>query len=209
MTRWYTIKGGGMTVQVQRGEEPPSVTDGYGGWEVIARPHRVGYTHWAGHNPYRMKIPALFDGWLEGRSVEEEIKKLNAMALPGESGEPPVVDIIGATPLQGVLSWVIESLDWGTNVIWSEHTRDHPAYRRRQDVVINLLQYKSAVGIKKKPVGGRPQGKKPFYIVKKGDTLRKISAKMYGSQKWWRDIAKANKIRDPKKLKRGRKLRIP
>ena len=48
-----------------------------------------------------------------------------------------------------------------------------------------------------------------YYIVKKGDTLRKLANRYYGEPNEWRRIAKANKIKDPTKLKVGRKLRTP
>lgn len=209
--RWYTFNGGGDTVVVQRGEEPPTITDGYGGWEVLERPRRTGYVQWKGISPYRMKLACLIDGWREEKGVERVIERLSAMALPVEGGEPPIVDVIGATPLPEVRRWVIESLEWGTNVIWSEHTGDHPAYRRRQDVVVNLLQHVEAESLPrgKNVGGGRPPRKIKTWKWRKGDTLRKVSVKAYGNQKYWSVIAKANQIRDPKKIKIGRVLKIP
>lgn len=48
-----------------------------------------------------------------------------------------------------------------------------------------------------------------YYTTKKGDTLWAISLKFYGTGTKWQKIADANKIRDPKKLPIGKKLRIP
>lgn len=42
-----------------------------------------------------------------------------------------------------------------------------------------------------------------------GDTLSAIAIKYYGSHTRWREIASANKITDPRKLKVGQKLVIP
>lgn len=47
------------------------------------------------------------------------------------------------------------------------------------------------------------------YVVKKGDTLWKIADKFYGDGNKWKKIADANKIKDPRKLGVGKKLRIP
>ena len=102
-------------------------------------------------------------------------------------------------------------MDWGTNVIWGFDKHGVPV-RFRQDVVVNLIQFiaPEALGAaKKKKSGGRPRPKHRFHYVKRGETLRSIAAKEYGNQKWWRDIAKANNIRDPKKLRVGQKLRLP
>lgn len=59
--------------------------------------------------------------------------------------------------------------------------------------------------------GGKGGDKLKFYIVKKGDTLQSIAAmkRVYGDASKWRKLADANKIRDPKKLKVGTRLRIP
>lgn len=46
-------------------------------------------------------------------------------------------------------------------------------------------------------------------IVKKGDTLESIAAEVYGDSKKWRRIAKANNIRNPRKIKPGVELAIP
>jgi nucleoid-associated protein YgaU len=68
---------------------------------------------------------------------------------------------------------------------------------------------------------GKPQPKESYssepkkaartYVVKKGDTLQKISEKFYGTTKHWRRICEANKkvIKDCDKLEPGTKLVIP
>lgn len=49
------------------------------------------------------------------------------------------------------------------------------------------------------------------YTVQKGDTLQKISNKMFGTTKKWKKIFEANKdiLRSPDKLRPGMKIRIP
>ncbi len=47
------------------------------------------------------------------------------------------------------------------------------------------------------------------YIVEKGDTLAKISKKVYGTTKEWKKIAEFNHITNPKALKVGMTLKIP
>ncbi|MBN2544696.1 MAG: LysM peptidoglycan-binding domain-containing protein [Spirochaetes bacterium] len=46
-------------------------------------------------------------------------------------------------------------------------------------------------------------------ILKEGDSLSKISAKEYNDPKKWREIANANNIDDPLKVKPGTILRLP
>ncbi|MBU3911998.1 MAG: LysM peptidoglycan-binding domain-containing protein [Candidatus Omnitrophica bacterium] len=49
------------------------------------------------------------------------------------------------------------------------------------------------------------------YVVEKGDTLQKISEKMYGTTKRWKKIYEANKdaLKSPDMIKVGQKLVIP
>ncbi len=49
------------------------------------------------------------------------------------------------------------------------------------------------------------------YLVRKGDTLQKISGKMYGTTKKWRKIYEANRgvLKSPKIIRAGQKLIIP
>ncbi len=51
----------------------------------------------------------------------------------------------------------------------------------------------------------------PFYFVVTGDTLSKISSKVYGTTSRWREIFKANsdQLENPHDLKIGQKLKIP
>ncbi|MEW6709832.1 MAG: LysM domain-containing protein [Candidatus Riflebacteria bacterium] len=47
------------------------------------------------------------------------------------------------------------------------------------------------------------------YVIKKGDTLGSISKKFFGSTRQWKEIARANGISDPAKIKIGQMLEIP
>lgn len=60
--------------------------------------------------------------------------------------------------------------------------------------------------------GGQGKGGKNTarrYTVRKGDTLTAIALKFYDDPNDWHRIAKANKIRDPRKLRVGQRLVIP
>lgn len=50
-----------------------------------------------------------------------------------------------------------------------------------------------------------------IYIVEKGDTLQKISDKVYGTTRRWQEIYEANKdvLKSPDKIAPGQKLAIP
>jgi len=52
---------------------------------------------------------------------------------------------------------------------------------------------------------------KQFYVVQKGDTLQKISKKLFGTTQKWTNLYDANKhiLKSPDKIRPGQKLLIP
>ena len=52
---------------------------------------------------------------------------------------------------------------------------------------------------------------KEFYVVQKGDTLQKISEKLYGTTQKWKSLYDANKhiLKSPDRIRPGMKLLIP
>jgi hypothetical protein len=87
---------------VLAGDQPPTVTDGYGQWANVQMPLRTGMVVYTGRNPIAMQIPVrfmLFDkygSWLvddsAGLMVEEQIQILEWMAGEGiNTGPSPLV----------------------------------------------------------------------------------------------------------------------
>jgi hypothetical protein len=197
---------------------PVTIASGYGGWTVVSRQRRVGLTVWEGKDPLRMSIPVLFNGYEDGLSVEVPISHLSRMALPPTGGgEPPTVTYSSqVVPKPGPTVWVIENLQWGTNVLWGFSSNGVMA-RLRQDCVVNLLQYVADDRLALKNVavgqaagtGASKTGWPKRYTVATGDTLQKIAAKEYGDSGKWNKIATANGIRDGSSLKKGTVLTIP
>ena len=61
-------------------------------------------------------------------------------------------------------------------------------------------------GLKNRP---HEKQKMEIYTFKNGDTLIDISSKMYGDPKYWEQIAKVNKIKDPYRIEIGSTIEIP
>lgn len=58
--------------------------------------------------------------------------------------------------------------------------------------------------------GGNGPDKRPkTYVIRKGDTLRKIANRFYGDPSVWRKLAKVNGIKHPNNPKVGRKIKLP
>lgn len=55
----------------------------------------------------------------------------------------------------------------------------------------------------------KPSKKATSYLVKKGDTLWDLADKNLGDGSRWREIAKLNGVKDPRKLQIGSKLKFP
>lgn len=193
-----------LTVFAFLAADHPELTDGYGGWEVIPRPRRRAYTRWMGTNPFRLRLSLIIDKYQEQDSIEHICQTLERMATsPDAFTPPPLVDVDGAVPHPRT-GWVIDNLEWGQSI-------RHPntLNRLRQEVVVHLLQH---VPVDVVQQNNPPPSKYRIYTVKKGDTLGKIASKLLGNWRRWKEIAKINKIRDPKKdraLKVGRKLKVP
>lgn len=219
-----TFSADGMKpVAVLLGDTPITVASGYGGWNVVNRQRRVGLTVWQGKDPIRMSIPILFDGITEQASQEIPISHLSRMALPpGTGGEPPSLKIKGpGVPNPGPAKWVIENLQWGTNVIW-DFAQNGVMARLRQDCVVNLLEYRAPdraefapmLPASKRTLTGKSKAGWPkTYVIKDNDTLAKIAVHFYKDANKWKQIAQENGIRDPgsvsTKVWQGKTIRIP
>lgn len=204
-----------LTVTVLRGDPGPSITAGFGGWEIMPRPRREGLTVWKGREPFQEDVPVLFDDYIHGGSVETAISALERMALPPAAGkEPPTVTVTGAAARRSVphsdLRWVIQELVMGA-AIWA------PAgYRTRQAVTVKLLRYVApdrvqggtAASRARKNAGAGGPGPKAF-VVSTGDTLTGVAARELGDYTRWAEIADLNGLRDPDRLVVGQTLRLP
>jgi phage tail protein X len=190
---------------VLRGNDPPSVVDGLGGWEVQDRPRRTGVTTWKGRNPYRMDVPILFNGW-PYTSVEKDIAALMDMATGSDLTPPPAVTIDGVVPIRGI-KWVIDGIDFGTSTDVIVATIDGVSGRLRQDAVVHFLQYQPEVRVNILTTNPLPNR----YVTKKDDTLKTVARLMYGNANLWTSIRDANSgYSDPnQKLKAGINLVIP
>ena len=204
----YTVTfraSNGASVRVLRGDGPPKIVGGSGGWDVVSRPRRVALTQWIGRDPYRMDIPIIFDNYKNKGSVEEDIARLNNMSIGHDFSPPPTLNIDGAVPVKGA-TWVIEAIDWGDDVYWQQSDLGQ-FFRMRQDAVVHLLQYQAEARLRiTMPAKDLPH---QFTVPRDGFTMRMVAKAMYGNGSQWKKIQKANPNRDPNKLRRGQVLRVP
>lgn len=216
-------------VTCRLGDGSPTVTGGYAGWSDVTRPRRRALTEWTGSVPMTIDIPILFDDFRAGKSIEDDVKRLEHMAGWGLIGpaplEPPLLSFnsAGVVPHDQINGsthdWFIDNIQWG------DADRNSLGHRTRQAATVTVKQFveddtlsdrsaaersKIAKALKKKK-GHVP--KKKLYIVTEADVkkggLRHIAAMKLGKRSRWREIAKLNKIRDPKKIHKGQHLIMP
>jgi hypothetical protein len=197
-----------------------------GGWEVVQRPKRKGFINWAGKDPISMDLPIVLDGFKDNKSVEHSIATFEHFLRDqvGVRDEPPVIQVTGMPiPHQGKL-WVVNGLGFGTEEI----RRRSDGHRVRCALTVSLLEHitPDLFGTKKshaKQAQDRQKQNKTksggehwttsssghTYVVKKGDTLRKIAKKELGDGDKWHIIKQLNNLRDPDAIKVGQRLKMP
>jgi nucleoid-associated protein YgaU len=202
----FTSRNPNLQVYALLGEKNPVITDGYGGWTVVNRPHRRGLTNWTGRNPFRQEIDIVISEFKDGTSVEPQIKALQEMASPvlSNPARTPVVRIHGDMLVHKDTDYIIEDLVFGATE--RNHEKGH---RTRQLVTVKLLEYVDGGDVKENKTKPGHNIKYRTYTIKHGDTLQKIAKKFLGDYKRWKEIAKLNNIHDPRHPPVGKKIRIP
>lgn len=226
-----------LTVTARMSEERPDVTQGYGGWEEIARPRRSPLTTFRGSPGFHLTLPLLLDGWARGISVERDCSALEKMGrATAADGEPPRLRITArGSALPGQRRrWVIDTITWG------EALMNKNGDRVRQFVTLNLIEYvedaylqeqspatrrrtkakrtKTARGAAKKRVtvkraAGSKQPSRSRAASSSdfgtGEDLLTIAARELGDADRWVEIAELNGLRDPRAISPGQVLRLP
>lgn len=181
---------------------------------TVPRPERKSLTEWTGREPYAMEIDFYLDEWEsgEGLPVEREFRKLERlMGIDKGDPEPPQIIVLGDPP--GCVPHDFHDNSrarwWVSGVtVEDERTLKNDAGNRLR--VFGAIQLTEVVEGELLTITA---GKKPKtagqnrYTVKKGDTLISIASKKK-IKGGWKTLAKLNKIRDPRKVKVGRVIRL-
>jgi hypothetical protein len=207
------------TFQATFGDGSATVTEGYGGWTVTARPRDVGITEWRGRNPMAIEIPFIIDFYLEtesghaGQDCENQISNLEKLCGLGGHAQPPVcvVDGGGAIPHDYTIAaghrWVVESVNWDRAL---ELRSAVSSRRTRAGGMIVIRQFIEAKSIfRRLGPNSRAAIPKSFMVTKQYDTLGKIATLMYDDASKWKIIADYNGKRDWRTLKIGETIKIP
>lgn len=185
------------------GPEAPTLSGGFGGWQVVARPRDVGMTIWEGVEPYQLTLSLMLDGYNEGHSQEPALRGLSRVAR-GDNESPPGVLTIDGIPLP-VERWVIEGIDFGDPI-----RRLGDASRVRQALTITLREYVPPSYLRRRISPYASSSKAVIIRAQKGDTPAKI-AKRRRLKSWTvlRDLNRSLISKANQKLKTGTKIRVP
>ena len=131
---------------------------------------------------------------------EKYVNKLrNLMRVNAETHAPPIVAFTWDTQ---VFKGVLESLTI-TYVMFSPD-----GVPLRAKLSVTLKEYRpAAVQFRESPTFS-PDFDKTF-VVRRGDTLSGIAGQVFRDPSRWREIARANDVVDPRRIRPGDALRIP
>jgi len=152
-----------------------SLTGGFGGWSQIARRRRKALTQWDGGTPFELTFSLIFDGLATSTSVEADCGKLEQLSRqPAGGGDPPIVRVAGAVPHSDI-DWVVSDLAWDPAPIYALSGN-----RLRHEVTVKLLEHVPAtlVAGAASTAAATATGGSSIYVVKQGDTLVSIAAKL-------------------------------
>lgn len=149
-----------------------------------------------------LTMDLFFDTYTYEKSIDVRKtytdKIVNLLKIDSDLHAPPVLKFVwGSLDFTCVLSKVSKK--------FTMFRPDGKPVRATLGVTFN--EFKTEKSTKEKPLQSRDRTK--HRILKDGDSLWLIAAEEYGDPAMWRDIARANKIDNPRILKTGRGIVIP
>ena len=149
----------------------------------------------------KLSVEALVDSTdtMDDVRVRYVSRLRKLMSINPQEHAPPLVAFVWDRP---VLTGVLDSLA----VTYVLFTPDGIPLRAK--LTMSLRQYRpAAVQAAQTPLHS-PNVEKTF-VVRRGDTLASISQALYRSPAYWRELAAANGITDPRRLRPGQVLTAP
>lgn len=194
-----------VDIKLEMGDGPATPTAGAAAWETVALENGTAITTRSSSSPFQQDVPVLLDGYAERRSVQRQLDAL--LSLGGE--DAAVFKVFGPIHRPGI-RYVL-----GGEPEFGETIRDNDGTLLRQRLTLKLMQYVPGRGPRVRKRRGR-RGKRGLgnaraltYTVSQRETLARITVKLLGDWKRWREIGDKNDIRDPHRLlEPGRVLKL-
>lgn len=195
-----------LNIMHRMGPEPPNITGGFGGYEIVERPRQVSMTIWKGIEPFQLTFSLMMDGLHDRKSMEDDIENLIICARGNETSEPGTLEVLGIPRLPAE-SWVIENLEFDADSV----IRDPRNFSRlRQKVTLTLREevdpHYSPI---RKHALDKNKGKTMTIKARDKDTPVRIAQRYHQSS--WYMVRRLNKNiihKANQKLKKGQRLRV-
>jgi hypothetical protein len=149
----------------------------------------------------KLSLEALVDTSLTLEDVRVRyVERLRGlMSINAQEHAPPLVAFVWDRP---VLTGVLENLAVSYVLFTPE------GIPIRAKLTMSLREYRAAAVQAVQTQQQSPNVEKSF-VVRRGDTLASISQALYRSPAFWRELAAANGITDPRRLQPGQVLTAP
>lgn len=208
------IIGRNFDLSLPLGAGAPRQTAGGAVYEEQGRPQDVAVTVYVGDSLIKMDVPILLGKGRGDADQTPRIEQLFGLAQGSDGNAPP--NFIARGPFENS----------GTRFQFEppEYV-DEPAPIKladgtlvRQAMVLKLIEFQDPQDISFRRRRRQGHGKGAIgpatpvatVVIREGETLLQVSARIYGNPLKAGEIGKLNKIRDVRmKLKRGRGLRLP
>lgn len=195
-----TITSSAGTVTLGTTDEKIDFTGLGSSWVEIPRPGTNSIARRATRNRLKAKVSAMLIDGYGGKTVEQQMLALDAISASDATVGVSYAEMANhrwhlteATP---------STIDRAFITNKTKHADVALTF------LINVDEKLTVPSRSNTPASNKPKPRSKTYTVKKGDTLSRIAAKVYGNANRWPEIAKKNNIRDPRKLRVGQKLKI-
>jgi len=149
-------------------------------------------------NGQTLSMDLFFDSYEQGEDVRMYTGKVVALLdIDGQSHAPPVCKFIwGKLEFKGVIEKVSQKFTMFLNT----------GIPVRATLSVSFKEYKT---IMEQMAETAQSNQTKQVTVKSGTTLSAIAEQQYGDAGKWRDIAKANRIANPRRLQPGQQITVP
>ena len=119
----------------------PDDSGGVGGWESIPRPRRASAAAWVGSPERTIALPLELNGIdgggpLVDLSTTEQVRRVLSWGVKDkDTGQPPILQVIGVERVSPDDRWVLQDIAWG------EFDRNDDGVLVRQALTLTLLRY--------------------------------------------------------------------
>ncbi|EHN09427.1 hypothetical protein PAI11_37610 [Patulibacter medicamentivorans] len=212
VTLWAPEAAITLIVRYSAAPQVTAETAASGAWEDVRRPRLPPLTNWVGPQPLQVELPLLIDGWLEQRSIDEELRTLRYLGMPievpGAPSRPPWLRVIGvmpAIPVPTAQRWVVDNLQ-------IQEGKERIAGRcARATATVTLKPYRPS-DLRTQLSRSETAKKKHSKPWTKGDTLAKFTRRHLGTCDAWAraEIRKANpSVKAWTKVAVGKQIVVP